>query len=247
MRVRLVATVMAATAAAWAAPAEAVEVTLRGSPESMERQHAVARQQDLPFARTRAEMERLTAEGRLVPVEGPHYGVAEWVNPVAIPEVRLFVERLAHQYLEACGDTLVVTSLTRPMDEQPPNAHSLSVHPAGMAVDFRIPQNQECRRWIEAAFLNMERMGLIDATLERRPPHYHVAVFPEPYARFAAARQAEEARAGEAARAAAAAARGEGAAAPAEAEPGGAGLYVLLAVAVLSLVTLGLRSALSRP
>jgi hypothetical protein len=172
-----------------------VEVTLRGSPESMQRQHAVARQLDLPAAESRADMERLAREGALVAVYGGEdYEVAEWVNPYAIPQVRLFVERLARQYREACGERLVVTSLTRPRDEQPPNAHDLSVHPMGMAADFRIPQNPRCREWIEAAFLNLENEGVIDATRERAPPHYHVAVFPQPYARFAAARQAQEVR-----------------------------------------------------
>lgn len=179
---------MAAVAAA--AP---VEVSLRGSPESMERQRAVAEQLNLPEAETRADMERLERERALVAVPGgPHYEVAAWVNPYAVPEVRLFVERLARRYVEACGEPLVVTSLTRPLDEQPPNAHSLSVHPAGMAADFRIPKNPECREWIEAEFLELEEQGVIDATRELRPPHYHVAIFPQSYARFAAARAAQE-------------------------------------------------------
>ena len=171
----------------------AVDVSLRGSPESMRRQHAVAEQRGLPAAESREDMERMEREGALVAVAGGEdYEIASWVNPYAIPEVRLFVERLGRQYREACGETLVVTSLTRPLDEQPPNAHALSVHPAGMAADFRIPRNPACREWIEAAFLNLERQGVIDATRERSPPHYHVAIFPEAYARFAAARMERE-------------------------------------------------------
>lgn len=171
----------------------AVDVTLRGSPESMERQKAVAERLELAAAESRAEMERMAREGALVKVAGgTHYEVADWVNPYAVPEVRLFVERLSRQYREACGEALMVTSLTRPLDEQPPNAHALSVHPAGMAADFRIPKNPACREWIEMAFLNLERQGVIDATRERSPPHYHVAIFPQSYARFAAARIAQE-------------------------------------------------------
>lgn len=171
----------------------AVDVTLRGSPESMERQKAVAERLELPAAESAAEMERMAREGALVQVPGgAHYEVADWVNPYAVPEVRLFVERLSRQYREACGEALVVTSLTRPLDEQPPNAHALSVHPAGMAADFRIPKNPACREWIERAFLDLERQGVIDATRERSPPHYHVAIFPQSYARFAAARIAQE-------------------------------------------------------
>ena len=37
----------------------------------------------------------------------------------ARPEVVLFLERLGKQYREACGEPLVVTSLTRPKSSQP--------------------------------------------------------------------------------------------------------------------------------
>lgn len=169
------------------------DATLRGSPESMQRQHAVAERMALPAAGSRDEMERMAREGALVPVRGgAEYEVAEWVNPYAVPAVRTFVERLAADYRMACGETLVVTSLVRPLDEQPPNAHALSVHPAGMAADFRVPRNPVCRDWLEAAFLAMESQGVIDATRERNPPHYHVAIFPRPYARFAAAQEPPE-------------------------------------------------------
>lgn len=164
-----------------------VDVELRGSPESMARQHAVAVASELSFVGTLEEMELLAEEGALVPIEGgTHYEVMEWVFPYGIPEVRTFVERLAAQYREACGEALVVTSLTRPFSEQPPNAHQLSVHPAGMAVDFRVPETPACRAFLDARLLEKEAAGLVDSTHERSPPHFHVAVFPEPYAQWAA-------------------------------------------------------------
>jgi hypothetical protein len=173
-----------------------VEVTLRGSPASMERQRAVADRHGLPSAATLDDLERLREEGHLVEVPGAAtYEVASWVFPYAVPEVRRFVERLAGRYVEACGEPLVVTSLTRPLSEQPPNAHALSVHPNGMAADFRIPRNPACREWIEAEFLDLEERGVIDATRERAPPHYHVAVFPEAFARFTAAEDTARAQA----------------------------------------------------
>ena len=35
--------------------------------------------------------------------------------------------------------------------------------------------------------MTLERTGVVEATRERWPPHYHVAVFPSPYARYVAA------------------------------------------------------------
>lgn len=179
----------------WAALAGApeVEVTLRGSPESMVRQRAVADRHELPAARSLADLEPMAERGALVAVRGgADYEVASWVHPYAIPQVHRFVLDLAADYRAACGERLVVTSLTRPLSEQPPNAHDLSVHPNGMAADFRVPRNPACREWIEAAFLAMEEAGVIDATRERSPPHYHVAIFPEAYVRFADAREPPE-------------------------------------------------------
>jgi hypothetical protein len=162
-------------------------VTMRGSPVSMERQHEVAVLKDFTFAETPAAVLELVDQERLVPLPG---GVSYRLNrvsyPYARPQVRAFVEDVAAKYRTACGEQLVVTSLTRPRSEQPGNAHKLSVHPAGMAVDFRISKSTKCRDWFEKALLGMERQDLLDATRERNPPHYHVAVFPDAYAAWAA-------------------------------------------------------------
>ena len=128
-------------------------------------------------------MEALVADGALEPVLGnPDYVVLSSVgHKVARPEVRLLIERLAAQYHAATGDPLVVTSLVRPLDEQPANAHRLSVHPAGIAVDLRVPSRADSRQWLERTLLTLEREGVLDVTREKRPPHYHVAVFPAAY------------------------------------------------------------------
>jgi hypothetical protein len=99
-------------------------------------------------------------------------------HAAARPEVKVFVERLASQYSEACGERLMVTSLVRPRNRQPWNSDPLSVHPTGMAVDLRISTTSSCRRWLEAALLDLEGQGLVEAARERVVPHYHVVVFP---------------------------------------------------------------------
>lgn len=156
--------------------------TLRGSRGSMIRQNRIAKEQDFTFLRTPAQVERFVEEGYLVEVEGnADYGLSNVSFPFARPALRTFVERLAAQYHEGCGEKLVVTSLTRPRSLQPSNSHDLSVHPAGMAVDLRVSDRTACRAWLEETLLSLEADGMLDITRERRPPHYHVAVFPEAY------------------------------------------------------------------
>jgi hypothetical protein len=118
-----------------AAPTGAPGTTLRGSPASMTRQYKVAKARDYTFAGSGAEVRRLAALGKLVPLRGSaDYRLARVSHPYARPQVRTLVERLAPAYHRACGEPLVITSLTRPKSEQPGNAHTLSVHPAGMAA-----------------------------------------------------------------------------------------------------------------
>jgi hypothetical protein len=51
-------------------------------------------------------------------------------------------------------------------------------------VDLYRPTGR-CLRWLRAALLELEGAGMIEATEERRPAHFHVAVFPTEYARYA--------------------------------------------------------------
>lgn len=175
--------------------------SLRGSPAAMAEQNSVARQHGLSFYRDAAQIRAAVERGELVELTGNiHYEVAGFVSfPYLQPAAHLFVERLAAQYHSACGQRLVVTSAVRPTSGQPSNAHRLSVHPAGMAVDLRVSERASCRSWLESALMGMERNGLINGIREFRPPHYHVAVYPGPYLAHAEARMAEEARAAAAA------------------------------------------------
>jgi Family of unknown function (DUF5715) len=162
-------------------------VTVRGSPASMERQHEMAVAFDYTFTASPKDVEALVARHALVPLSGgADYALASVSFPYARPEVKTFVERVSADYRKACGEPLVVTSLTRPTTRQPGNAHKLSVHPAGMAVDFRISRSSKCRDWLEKSLLEMEKKDLLDITRERTPAHYHVAVFTRQYAAYAA-------------------------------------------------------------
>lgn len=154
---------------------------LRGSRASMKRQHGVAIEAGYSFVRTPTEVRELTDDGQLVRLDGNDDYTSLARYSYALPETRTFIERLGAQYRERTGEKLVVTSLVRPTTRQPPNAHRLSVHPAGMAVDLRVPRNAAHRRWLEGKLLGLERADVLDVTRERNPPHYHVAVFPGEY------------------------------------------------------------------
>lgn len=156
--------------------------TLRGSAASMDRQHRVAVAHDYTFLAKTGDVKRFVELGLLVPIKGDaNYELHAVSFPYARPAVRTFIERLAAQYVSACGEKLVVTSLTRPETRQPRNASDISVHPAGMAVDLRISRRTKCRRWMESTLVSLEETGVLEATRERNPAHYHVAVFPRQY------------------------------------------------------------------
>jgi len=163
--------------------------TLVGSKESMLRQNWEAQEHRYTYLRTSAEVREFAEEGLLVRVKNnSDFLIADDVSfPYTRPEVKVFLERFAGQYRDACGERLVVTSLTRPTTRQPSNASPLSVHPTGMAVDLRRSARPACRAWIEDALLTMENRGLVEATKENHPAHYHVCVFPDPYMTWVAA------------------------------------------------------------
>ena len=161
--------------------------SLRGSRTSLLRQNEAAREHDFSYLRTSSDVREFAERGLLVRLRGnSDYRLASgYVSfPYARPEVKLFIERLADQYRDACGERLVVTSLTRPVTRQPANASHLSVHPTGMAADLRRSSRSSCRRWLESTLLLLEGRGVLEATREQRPPHFHVTLFPDPYMRY---------------------------------------------------------------
>lgn len=161
--------------------------SLKGSRASLYRQQRMAEQHGYSFLRSSSEVHRFVSAGYLVRFPGnADYELASVSFPYGRQELKLFVERLASQYRSACGERLVVTSLTRPFSHQPGNASDLSVHPAGMAVDLRMSSSSRCRSWLERTLLDLERARYVEATREQRPPHYHVVVNSRPYATYVA-------------------------------------------------------------
>ena len=172
------------------APHSAVAQSLRGSPASVDRMYDQARSERLPFHETGRAVRTAARGGALVRLASSRNVTLRNVSfPYVTSATRTFVERLGARYRRTCGRPLVVTSATRPATRQPANSVAQSVHPTGMAIDLRKPSGR-CLRWLRTTLLSLEEAGVVEATEEFRPPHFHVAVYPTSYARYAAARDA---------------------------------------------------------
>jgi hypothetical protein len=166
-----------------AAPAAAQ--SLRGSRPSIERMYQQARNHDLTFYRTGTGVRGAARDGDLVRLSGnENYRLSGVSYPYALPSARMFVQRLAAQYRARCGERLVVTSAVRPTSLRLANSADRSVHPTGMGIDIRKPRGQACLAWLRQTLLSLETQGVIEATEENRPPHFHIAVFPTQYRRY---------------------------------------------------------------
>ena len=176
--------VLVAVAVCW--PGDLAAQSLSGGRRVMQEQFAKAEEYDYTPLKDAAHVYRFVELGLLVPLPGnANYAIDDEVSfPYARPQVKLFVERLSRQYRSACGEQLVVTSLTRPLNRQPPNSSRYSVHPRGMAVDLRRSNSRACRGWLEDVLLHLEGSGTLDVTRERRPPHYHIALFTHEYVAY---------------------------------------------------------------
>jgi LysM repeat protein len=159
---------------------------LHGSKESVEKMYAFAVSHRMPFYLTPTNVDKAIQDGRLVALTGDStYELTRGVGfSYATREAKQFVLAFAPQYLAACGVPLTVTSAARPMSNQPHNANPHSVHPTGIAVDFRRPPPSPCLTWVRGALADLETRGVVEATEEHHPIHLHVAVLVQPGAKI---------------------------------------------------------------
>ncbi len=166
-----------------ASPARAQ--SLKGSPHSLTVQNREARAEDFTYLSSRSQIHSFVKRGLLVRLPGnADYMLHAVSYPYARPAVKTFVERIARQYRAACGEQLVVTSLVRPESMHLWNSSSRTVHPTGMAMDLRRSTSGACVRWMRETLLSLEAAGVLEATQEHHPAHFHVALFPQPYRRY---------------------------------------------------------------
>lgn len=171
--------ISAAAAATFAVvlAASASAQSLRGSPASVDLMYTSARDIDLAFLETPTAIYQAAVDGdlKLISItDDLDLGGATF--PFVLPNTLRFADSLATAYHAACGERIVVTSGARPIDEQPRNASPKSVHPTGMAVDFRKPSNPVCLTWLRTNLVVLEDRHVVEATEEHHPAHFHVAV-----------------------------------------------------------------------
>jgi len=155
-------------------------VSLRGSPASVDRAYEAAIARGLAFQTTKRAVDSAAAAGVYVRlVRGSSYDVRGVALPYVLPATQAVLADLGARFRASCGERLVVTGALRLTSRHLANGHRKSVHPTGMAVDLRSPYGR-CRRWLRTALRELERAGRVDAPEERRPPHFHLTVFPEP-------------------------------------------------------------------
>src|SRR5215218_4645095 len=131
--------------------------SLRGSPASIDRMYRQARALDLDFFETSGGVRRAYEAGTLVRLSGNEdYQLKNVSQPYVLPATRTFVQRLAAQYREQCGEKLVITSGTRPQSMHLSNSTSKTVHPTGMAVDLRKPTRSRCLSWLRSTLASLE-------------------------------------------------------------------------------------------
>lgn len=159
--------------------------SLRGSRASVDLMYRQALNHDLHFYETTAGVRRAHQRGDFVKLAGnADYLLANVSHPYVLPSTEVFIERLAAQYRSACGEKLVVTSGIRPRSIRLVNSVDKTVHPTGMAVDLRKPAKRRCLSWLRETLSYLDGTGVVEATEEHRPPHFHVAVFPTQYTKY---------------------------------------------------------------
>lgn len=173
--------------------------TLRGSRASVDLMYTTAQMRDLQFLHTTADIYSAAREGALKLISVTEdLELDKATFPFVLPNTLRFADSLAAEYHKGCGERIVVTSGARPIDKQPRNASPKSVHPTGMAVDFRRPKTPACLEWLRKALVDLEDRHVVEATEEHHPPHLHVAVLhqaPEPRILMLAAAQRDSAKA----------------------------------------------------
>lgn len=161
-------------------PVEPAE--LHGSEASVEKMYDFAMANGMPFYRKPENVIEGIAKGHLVALTAD--STFELKSDVHFSfvtrEAMQFVHAFAPLYRSACGVPLTVTSAARPITKQPKNSNPHSVHPTGIAVDFRRPQAGPCLNWVRSALAELEHDGIIEATEEHHPVHLHVAVLVAP-------------------------------------------------------------------
>ncbi len=157
--------------------------SLKGSKFAIKQAYNEAKRHNFSFLESENRLQWFVRQNLLVElVSEVNYVVVPMKlgRPYVRPAVRIFTQQSSRNLFAECGERLFITSALRFTTRQPKNSVPNSVHPTGMALDIKAP-SKKCREGFEAELLYLETKGLIQATKERWPVHYHVVVYPEQY------------------------------------------------------------------
>lgn len=164
--------------------------TLPGSPAKVDAAYKAAIACDFTFARDTAQVQRMIDQKLVDKLTGNEdYSLQGVSIPYVRPAGKLLIERLSHQFHKATGFQLVVTSTLRPQDGKLWNSSNKSVHPTGMAIDFRVPVTAAAEKWLGDNLLVLQSKEVLLVTREHNPPHFHVAVMCQQYSAYVAQKQ----------------------------------------------------------
>jgi hypothetical protein len=152
--------------------------SLRGSAAKVNHMYSLAVAGDFTFVKTTKGLNAEVRDGGFVKIASNRFVDLDGVTyPYALPKTRDVVYAMAAKYYAGCGERMVVTSAARPENKQPANASRWSVHPTGMAVDLRRPTGK-CLTFMRRELLDLQSQGVIEATEEQHPAHFHIGVIP---------------------------------------------------------------------
>lgn len=158
---------------------------LGGCHTTPEQQRYTADSLGLPAATSDAEFDRLVAIGHFVRIDSPYIVFKkdkdgkETVRPYVLPATAQYAVATAAAFHDRGCGSLVITDAGRLKGEKRyGKEHRHTVHPYGMAVDFRINGlTQDCASWLRSYSIQTEDTGYADST-EHEPPHVHAVVRP---------------------------------------------------------------------
>lgn len=185
------------------AEAAAERGSLRGGRASQARQNEMADARGLSRLKDRAELKRFIKAGLLVPVRGNEsYAISKHLGSQdpgheslyrhARPWAKAFLDDVLGEGHGRFGEEFRVTSLVRTREYQrrlgKKNRNAIvgdagwrrSAHLTGSAVDISyLDLSPEAKRWLSKRLTELERKGLVEATMEHGQACFHVMVSPD--------------------------------------------------------------------
>jgi hypothetical protein len=165
----------------------------RGSHELLVRENEQIDTLELPRIADDAELQLLEDSEELVPMNDSTYLS---VSSIRLPDrrycrpwAREFLQDMAAAYYDEFHTPLVITSLVRTAEQQkklrrrnrnaaPEEGETVSTHLTGMSFDlYKRGMSRRQHKWVEAYFMPLKELGLIEPIEERRQPVFHVTVF----------------------------------------------------------------------